>query len=64
MAKSAIEWIALILLVIGGLNWGLYGLFNLDLIAIIFGGIAILAKIIYVLVAIAAIYMIFMATKK
>ncbi len=45
------------LLVIGGLNWGLWGLFEFDLVAAIFGGqTAIGAKVIYTLVGIAAIY--------
>ena len=48
---------ALILNIIGGINWGLIGLFKFDLVAWIFGGQdAVLARIIYTLVAIAAIY--------
>ena len=47
--------VALILNIIGGLNWGLIGLFKFDLVAWIFGGQdAVLARIIYVLVGIAA----------
>jgi uncharacterized membrane protein YuzA (DUF378 family) len=46
-----------VLLVIGGLNWGLWGLFEFDLVAAIFGGnTAILSKIVYVLVGLAAVY--------
>jgi uncharacterized membrane protein YuzA (DUF378 family) len=62
--KSVIDWIALILVIIGGLNWGLVGLFKFDLVATIFGSIAIVQKIVYILVGIAAIYMIYYATKK
>lgn len=55
--KSTMGWIVGILLVIGGLNWGLVGLFNLDVVATIFGGTAALgSKVVYVLVGIAAIY--------
>ena len=52
-----LDRIALILLIIGGLNWGLIGLFKFDLVAFIFGGqAAILSRIIYVLVGISAIW--------
>ena len=55
--KSTIGWVVGLLLVIGGLNWGLVGLFNLDVVATVFGGTAALgAKVVYVLVGLAAIY--------
>ena len=37
MKLNTLGWIALILVVIGGLNWGLVGLFSFDLVAAIFG---------------------------
>lgn len=52
-----IDKIALLLLIIGGINWGLIGIFQFDLVAFIFGGAAaVFSRIIYVLVAIAAIW--------
>ena len=49
--------IALVLLIIGGLNWGLVGIFGFDLVAWLFGGTgAILSRIVYVVVALAAIW--------
>ena len=52
-----INKIALIVAIIGALNWGLVGLFSFDLVAFICGGPAtILARIIYVLVAVAGIW--------
>lgn len=49
--------IAQALLVIGGLNWGLVGLFQFDLVAALFGGEgAPLARLVYVLVGVAALY--------
>jgi len=52
-----LDRIALILTVIGGINWGLVGLFRFDLVAFISGGSGtLLARIIYVIVAIAAIW--------
>lgn len=52
-----IDRIALILTIIGGINWGGIGIFKFDLVAWIFGGQdAVLARIIYTLVCIAAIW--------
>ena len=49
--------IALVLLIIGGLNWGLVGIFSFDLVAWLFGGTgAILSRIVYILVALAAVW--------
>lgn len=44
------------LLAIGGLNWGLVGLFNFDLVAAIFGEMSIFSRIIYTAVGLAAVY--------
>lgn len=52
-----VDRIALILNIIGGINWGLIGLFKFDLVAWIFGGQdAVLSRIIYTLVGLAAIW--------
>ncbi|MDA1337177.1 MAG: DUF378 domain-containing protein [bacterium] len=57
MQRSTIGLVVGILLVVGGLNWGLVGLFNMDVVATVFGGTAALgSKVVYVLVGIAAIY--------
>jgi uncharacterized protein len=54
---KALNIIALVLLIVGGLNWLLVGLFQFDLVASIFGGEeAVLSQIIYVIVGICAIY--------
>ena len=48
---------ALLLTIIGGLNWGLVGIFNFDLVAWICGGSGtVIARIIYTLVGLAAIW--------
>ena len=53
--------IALVLAILGALNWGLVGLFSFDLVAWITGGAAtIIARIIYVLIALAGIWCISM----
>lgn len=57
--KSALDWIALILAIIGAINWGLVGIFGLDLVDLIFGSVAWLASIIYILVGVAGLYLIY-----
>lgn len=52
-----LDVIALILTVIGGINWGLIGIFQFDLVAWLFGGQgAVLSRIIYTLVGIVAVW--------
>lgn len=52
-----IDKIALVLSIIGGLNWGLVGLFKFDLVAYLFGGqTATLSRVVYALVGLAAIW--------
>lgn len=52
-----LDKIALLLLIIGGVNWGLVGIFQFDLVAWMFGGSAsIISRIVYVLVALCGIW--------
>lgn len=54
---KTLDVIALVLLIVGGLNWLLVGIFQFDLVATLFGGqAAIISRIVYVLVGISAIY--------
>ena len=53
---KSLDVLAAILLVVGGLNWGLYGLFGLDLVAALFGSLAPLSTVVYALVGLAAVY--------
>lgn len=48
--------IALVLLIVGGLNWGLVGLFNFDLVAMLFGTMSMLSRLVYSLVGLSAVY--------
>ena len=47
---KVIDKIALVLIIIGAINWGLIGLFSFDLVATIFGDMTIISRIIYGLV--------------
>jgi uncharacterized membrane protein YuzA (DUF378 family) len=58
---SSLDWTALLLLILGGANWGLIGLFKLDLVAMLFGDMSIFSRIIYALVGASAIYVIAIA---
>lgn len=54
---KVLDVIVAVLLVIGGLNWGLVGIFQFDLVAAIFGGqSSILSRLVYTLVGLAAVY--------
>lgn len=51
------DTLALLLTIVGGINWGLVGLFKFDLVAWLFGGqTALLARLVYVLVALSALW--------
>ena len=60
---KAIAWVALILVVVGGLNWLLVGAFDFDLVAALFGEMSALSRIVYVLVGVGAIYLLLMSAK-
>ncbi len=51
-----IDKIALVLVVIGAINWGLVGIFNFNLVDAIFGAMSILSRIIYILVGISGLW--------
>jgi uncharacterized membrane protein YuzA (DUF378 family) len=53
---KTLDTIVAVLLVIGGLNWGLVGFFNFDLVAGIFGHASFLSRLIYVVVGLCAVY--------
>ena len=51
-----IDTIALVLIIVGALNWGLIGLFNFNLVDTIFGTMSVLSRIIYTLVGVAGVW--------
>ncbi len=61
---QSLDWVAMVLVIIGGLNWGLFGISqDLNLVALIFG-YSIIARIVYILVGLSALYMIYFASRK
>ena len=53
---KTVHMIAYVLLWVGGLNWGLVGLFNFDLVSFLFGSMPFVANAVYVLVGASAVY--------
>jgi len=53
---KTLDIIVALLLVVGGLNWGLVGAFNFDLVGAIFGEMSALSRLVYIIVGLAAIY--------
>jgi len=51
-----INTVTLVLLIVGGLNWGLVGLFGFDLVAALFGEMSALSRIVYTLVGASALW--------
>lgn len=60
---SLFDWIAVIFAVVGGLNWGLVGLFNFNLVSTIFGTGTFFSKLVYIVVAVSAIFVLFIANR-
>lgn len=60
---SVLDWIALVLVLIGGLNWGLVGFLQFDLVAAILGNMSLFSRVVYAVVGLATIYLIAIAMK-
>ena len=62
MKLSTLDVIALVLVIIGGLNWGLVA-FNFNLVTVLFGSMPWLVTIVYLLVGLSALYLAFVSPK-
>lgn len=60
---NILKIVALVLVIVGGLNWGLVGAFNFDLVATLFGAMTVISKAVYILVGLSAIYLIVIVKK-
>jgi uncharacterized membrane protein YuzA (DUF378 family) len=61
---KSLNLVTLILLIVGGINWGLVGLFHVDLVASLFGGPdAALSRIVYVLIGASALWQLYPFTR-
>lgn len=61
---NALDWICWFFLVVGGLNWGLVGFFNFNLVDVIFGSGSGIARIIYAVVGLCALWFLYSPFKK
>lgn len=61
---EVIDWIAIVLLIIGGLNWGLVGLANINLVTSIFSTMPTLVTIVYSAVGASALWSIYSLIRK
>jgi len=70
MPENTLDWVAVVLSVVGALNWGLVGIgyllgANLNLVNLILGSIPVLENIVYLLVGLSGLYLVYLlATKK
>lgn len=53
---KALDYIALILVIVGAVNWGLIGFFKFDLVRVIFGDMSLVSRIIYAAIGICGLY--------
>ena len=56
---KTIDWVAMILVIVGGLNWGLVGALNYNLVESLLGTWPIVVKTVYVLVGLGALYSVY-----
>jgi len=56
---TVICWVALILAILGAINWGLIGVFNFNLVTFLFGTDTLFTKIIYILIGLSGLYSIY-----
>lgn len=61
---SAMDWVAMVLMIVGGLNWGLIGAFDFNLVSALFGEQSALTRLVYVLVGLASLYGIYTLAKQ
>ena len=54
---KGLDYTALTLVIIGAINWGLIGLFRLDLVSLLFGNMTWLSRVVYTLVGISGLYL-------
>lgn len=58
--ETILKWVALVLILVGALNWGLIGAFHFNLVEVIFGDLSVVTRGIYVLVGLAGLYKIYL----
>lgn len=57
MNSKGFDYIALLIAIIGAVNWGLIGFFRFDLVAFLFGEMSLFSRIVYALVGLCGLYL-------
>ena len=60
---GTLDWIAFVLAIVGAVNWGLVGLLKFDLVTTLFGTVAWLVTLVYVLIGLSGLYLIYFLAK-
>lgn len=64
MKMNALDWVSWVLVLVGGLNWGLVGFFDWNLVDAIFGDASTASRVVYAVVGLAAVYIVVMMAAK
>jgi uncharacterized membrane protein YuzA (DUF378 family) len=59
---NSLDWVALVLVIVGAINWGLVGVVDFDLVAQIFGDMSSVSRVVYTLVGLSGLYLAFIAS--
>ena len=60
---GSFNWIILVLVIIGALNWGLIGFFGFDLVAKIFGDMSVVSRVVYAIVGLSGLWLLIISPK-
>jgi uncharacterized membrane protein YuzA (DUF378 family) len=60
---TALDYLAMVLLIVGGLNWAMVALFNIDVVATVFGAGSAATRLVYLVIGACALYSIYLAAK-
>lgn len=60
---NVVDWLAIVLVVVGAINWGLIGVFKYDLVAKIFGDMSGVSRAVYTVVGVAGLYLLMASMK-
>ena len=62
--RKIVDWLAVVLLLIGGINWGLVGIANIDLVQKIFGSMLTVSKVVYISIGVSALWVLLMSVMR
>ncbi len=64
MKMSTVDWVAWLLVVVGAINWGLWGVANLNLVESLLGAWPVLVQVTYILIGLSGLYLLWVAFSK